>query len=201
MRCGVVRASSPASAVRDRILLAWAVLAWVCALALKVAVLVARRQARVSAAPLEDLSRHSLAVPDGDLSARAGPSDVAEIDQVARTHNEMLHSLTELLRHERDFTANASHRLHTPLTGLQLTLEAGPAEDDDAGPRPVIEETPATIRRLYDTVEEVREARQSSRHTASRYRCGRDGHEYRECSGSGLRCRAKDSRTINSFQL
>lgn len=42
------------------------------------------------------------------------PQHVAEIDQVARTHNEMLYSLSELLRHERDFTANASHQLRTP---------------------------------------------------------------------------------------
>ncbi|MER5520689.1 HAMP domain-containing protein [Streptomyces sp. NPDC002763] len=61
------------------------------------------------AAPLEELSRHCRAVTEGDLTARAASSSVAEIDQVARTHNEMLHSLSELLRHERDFTANASH--------------------------------------------------------------------------------------------
>ncbi|MFJ6530043.1 histidine kinase dimerization/phospho-acceptor domain-containing protein [Streptomyces longwoodensis] len=152
---GVVRASSPAAAVRDRVLIAWAVLAGVCALALTVAVLVARRQARVLAAPLEDLSRHCRAVTAGDLSARAAPSSVAEIDQVARTHNEMLHSLTELLRHERDFTANASHQLRTPLTGLQLTLEAGLAQDDDARLRPALEEALATTRRLHRTVEEV----------------------------------------------
>ncbi|MBP5898090.1 sensor histidine kinase [Streptomyces scabiei] len=152
---GVVRASSPASAVRDRVLLVWAVLAGVCALALTVAVLVARRQARVLAVPLEDLSRHCQAVTAGDLSARAAPSSVAEIDQVARTHNEMLHSLTELLRHERDFTANASHQLRTPLTGLQLTLEAGLVQDDDARLRPALEEALATTRRLHGTVEEV----------------------------------------------
>ncbi|MER6956217.1 HAMP domain-containing sensor histidine kinase [Streptomyces sp. NPDC000618] len=152
---GVVRASSSAAAVRDRVLLAWAVLAGVCALALTVAVLVARRQARALTAPLEDLSRHCRAVTAGDLSARAAPSSVAEIDQVARTHNEMLHSLAEILRHERDFTANASHQLRTPLTGLQLTLEAGLAQDDDARTRPALEEALATTRRLHGTVEEV----------------------------------------------
>ncbi|MEF9908137.1 HAMP domain-containing protein [Streptomyces sp. P9-A2] len=94
---GVVRASSPADAVRDRVLAVWAVLAGACVLALTVAVLIARRQARLLAAPLEDLSRHSRAVTAGDLGARAAPSSIAEIDQVARTHNEMLHSLTELL--------------------------------------------------------------------------------------------------------
>ncbi|MGW3313808.1 sensor histidine kinase [Streptomyces sp. NPDC001073] len=152
---GVVRASSPAAAVRTRVLAAWTVLAGACALALTAAVLIARRQARVLAAPLEDLSRHSRAVTAGDLSARAAPSGIAEIDQVARTHNEMLHSLTELLRHERDFTANASHQLRTPLTGLQLTLEAGLAQDDDTRLRPALEEALATTRRLHSTVEEV----------------------------------------------
>jgi signal transduction histidine kinase len=152
---GVVRASSPAHAVRDRVLAAWAVLAGACSLALTVAVLIARRQARVLAAPLEDLSRHSRAVTAGDLSARAAPSSIAEIDQVARTHNEMLHSLTELLRHERDFTANASHQLRTPLTGLQLTLEAGLAQEGDARLRPALEEALATTLRLQGTVEEV----------------------------------------------
>ncbi|MEU8981258.1 HAMP domain-containing sensor histidine kinase [Streptomyces sp. NPDC058251] len=151
---GVVRVSSAVSAVRDRVLLGWAALLGAAVLALTVAVLVARRQARVLAAPLEDLSRHSRAVTEGDLTARAAPSTIAEIDQVARTHNDMLHSLSELLRHERDFTANASHQLRTPLTGLQLTLEAGLAQDDDRL-RPVLEEALAATRRLHHTVEEV----------------------------------------------
>ncbi|MER6530889.1 hypothetical protein [Streptomyces sp. NPDC001508] len=67
----------------------------------------------------------------------------------------MLHSLTELLRHERDFTANDSHRPRTPPAGLQLTLEAGLAQGDDARLRPALEEGPATTRRLHGTVEEV----------------------------------------------
>ncbi|MFF1280779.1 histidine kinase dimerization/phospho-acceptor domain-containing protein [Streptomyces sp. NPDC058299] len=152
---GVVRASSPAVAVRDRVLLAWAALVGVAMVALAVAVLVARRQARALAAPLEDLSRHCRAVTGGDLGARAAPSSITEIDQVARTHNEMLHSLSELLRHERDFAGNASHQLRTPLTGLQLTLEAGLAQDDDARLRPVLAEALAATRRLHHTVEEV----------------------------------------------
>lgn len=152
---GVVRASSPASSVRDRVLVAWAVLLGVAVLALAVAVVVARRQARALAAPLEDLSRHCRAVTEGDLNARAAPSSIGEIDQVARTHNEMLDSLSELLRHERDFTANASHQLRTPLTGLQLALEAGLAQDDDAELRPVLTEALATTHRLHQTVEEV----------------------------------------------
>ncbi|MGW2648363.1 sensor histidine kinase [Streptomyces sp. NPDC001393] len=151
---GVVRASSPADAVRDRVLAAWAVLLSVTAVALTIAVLVARRQARALAAPLEDLSRHCRAVAEGDLSARAAPSNIAEIDQVARTHNTMLHTLSELLRRERDFVANASHQLRTPLTGLQLALESGLSQDDSRL-RPVLTEALATTHRLHHTVEEV----------------------------------------------
>ncbi|MER6011851.1 HAMP domain-containing sensor histidine kinase [Streptomyces bluensis] len=149
---GVVRASSPVADVQGRVFAGWAALAGTAVVALTVAVLVARRQARALAAPLEDLSRHCRAVTAGDLTARAAPSAVAEIDQVARTHNDMLHSLSELLRHERDFTANASHQLRTPLTGLQLTLEAGLAQDDA---RPALQEALADTRRLHATVEEV----------------------------------------------
>jgi signal transduction histidine kinase len=152
---GVVRASSPIATVRDRVFAVWGVLLGVAAFGLAVAVLVARRQARALAAPLEDLSRHCQAVTDGDLNARAAPSSITEIDQVARTHNEMLHSLSELLRRERDFTANASHQLRTPLTGLQLTLEAGLEQGDDARLRPVLEEALVTTCRLHRTVEEV----------------------------------------------
>ncbi|MEU3509303.1 HAMP domain-containing sensor histidine kinase [Streptomyces longwoodensis] len=152
---GVVRASSPVATVRNRVFAVWGVLLGVAALGLAVAVLVARRQARHLAAPLEDLARRCQAVTGGDVTTRAAPSSIMEIDQVARTHNEMLHSLSELLRHERDFAANASHQLRTPLTGVQLTLEAGLEQGEGAQLRPVPEEALATTRRLHRTVEEV----------------------------------------------
>ncbi|MCW7946701.1 histidine kinase [Streptomyces hygroscopicus] len=152
---GVVRASSPVATVRNRVFAVWGALLGAAAFALAAAVLVARRQARALAAPLEDLSRHCRAVTHGHLNARAAPSNINEIDQVARTHNEMLHSLSELLRRERDFTTNASHQLRTPLTALQLTLEAGLEQRDDTRLRPALEEALATTRQLHRTVEEV----------------------------------------------
>ncbi|MEU1532051.1 HAMP domain-containing protein [Streptomyces fagopyri] len=91
---GVVRTSSALSAVRTQVLLGWAALLGAAVLALTVGVFVARRQARALARPLEDLSRHCRAVTAGDLNVRAAPSAIAEIQQVALTHNDMLHSLS-----------------------------------------------------------------------------------------------------------
>ncbi|MEU6994936.1 HAMP domain-containing sensor histidine kinase [Streptomyces sp. NPDC046465] len=163
---GVVRASSASSAVRDRVLVGWAALAGAVVLALTLAVLVARRQARLLAAPLEDLSRHCRAVTAGDLSARAAPSAIAEVDQVARTHNDMLHSLTELLRRERDFTANASHQLRTPLTGLQLILESA-LEQSAPRQRRALGDALAATQRLHHTVDEVLRLAASGRRTGA----------------------------------
>ncbi|MFF2653083.1 histidine kinase dimerization/phospho-acceptor domain-containing protein [Streptomyces sp. NPDC058045] len=152
---GVVRAAAPLSTVRTEVLLAWSALVGIAGFALAVAVLTARRQARALAAPLEALSSNCRAVAEGDLTARAEPSTIDEIDQVARTHNDMLQNLSELLRRERDFNANASHQLRTPLTGLQLTLEAALEQDTAPQLRSAVDEALTTTRRLHQTVEEV----------------------------------------------
>ncbi|MGW4821763.1 hypothetical protein ACWEP4_22965 [Streptomyces sp. NPDC004227] len=41
------------------------------------------------------------------MTPRAAPSAIAEVDQVARTHNDMPHSLSEPLCHERNFMESA----------------------------------------------------------------------------------------------
>ncbi|MFF3462674.1 sensor histidine kinase [Streptomyces sp. NPDC001984] len=151
---GVVRAASPARDVWGRVLLGWLALLGAVLVALAVAVLVARRQARALTAPLEALSRQSRAVTEGDLAARAVPSAIPEIDQVARTHNTMVERLAQLLQRERDFTANASHQLRTPLTGLQLGLEAALA-DPHADPRTALREALESTGHLHHTIDEV----------------------------------------------
>ncbi|MYT24357.1 HAMP domain-containing protein [Streptomyces sp. SID7760] len=151
---GVVRASTSARTVWSRVLWGWAVLLGLCLLALGAAVVVARKQAAALTAPLEALARTSLAIADGDLTARAEHSTIAEIDEVARAHNTMVTHLAQLLEHERHFTANASHQLRTPLTGLQLGLEAALA-DPEADPRAALAEAAERSRHLDHTIDEV----------------------------------------------
>ena len=154
---GVVRASVSTGAVWLRVAGAWVLLTLLATLALVVAVLVARRQARLLSEPLEALSATSQRVADGDLTARAEVSAIPEIHRLARTHNAMLDRLTQLLDTERHFSADASHQLRTPLAGLQLGLEAALASahrNPDVDSTPALLEASAQVRRLSETVEE-----------------------------------------------
>jgi signal transduction histidine kinase len=66
----------------------------------------------------------------------------------------MVSRLTEMIDKERHFSANASHQLRTPLTGLQLGIEAALA-NPPADVRPVLLTAARQVRDLHRTVDEV----------------------------------------------
>jgi signal transduction histidine kinase len=87
--------------------------------ALVLAVIVAGRLV----APLRNLAATSRKLGEGDLSARAEHFGIAEPDAVADALNEGAARIEALVRAEREFSANASHQLRTPLTALTMHLE------------------------------------------------------------------------------
>jgi signal transduction histidine kinase len=154
---GVVRASVATSVTWSHIIAAWLVLAGLATVALAAAVVVARRQARQLSAPLEQLARTSQQVADGDLTARAQPHPISEIGRVATAQNAMVDQLTALLERERTFSADASHQLRTPLTGLKLGLDEALLQARRPGfdPEPVLQDAVRQADQLERTVADL----------------------------------------------
>ena len=74
--------------------------------------------------PLTRLAKTAKDLGEGDLSARAG--DVRgprEIEELGRSFDEMAHRVERSVQAQREFVANASHQLRTPLTAMKLQIE------------------------------------------------------------------------------
>jgi signal transduction histidine kinase len=124
------------------------------AVAVGVSWLVARRLAARLARPLEELSSAAERLGDGDFTVRAHRAGIAEIDQVAETLDTTAQRIGETLERERTFSADASHQLRTPLTGLRLQLEAA-LEAPDQDLRAAITSGIASADRLERTIDDL----------------------------------------------
>ena len=146
----VIRSDDRTETRIDQFRIALAVLAVVVLL---VAAFVGDRLSRWAIAPLRRLDDRAAAFGRGDLSARAdlgtGPP---EITALAQTFDEMAERLELLVGAQRQFVADASHQLRSPLTALQLRIENIDLADPDAAAGDIeaaLEET-ARLSRLID---------------------------------------------------
>jgi signal transduction histidine kinase len=150
----VVRADTTHTEAYRRTAEAWLVMLALALGALVVTWLIARWQARRLARPLERLSDAAQRLGNGDFSARAARSGIPEADSVGAALNTTAGRLGEALTRERAFSANASHQLRTPLTGLRLELEAA-SDSSAAEMRSAIDGALTSVDRLDQTIDDL----------------------------------------------
>jgi signal transduction histidine kinase len=102
----------------------WLLIAGLGIVGIAVAVGLALEQSRRVMGPLRRLANAAARLGAGDFSARAGRFGVPEVDAVAEAQDVSAARIAQLVAQERAFSANVSHQLRTPLTALQLRLDA-----------------------------------------------------------------------------
>jgi signal transduction histidine kinase len=100
------------------------------------------------ARPLRGLAGAARGVAAGDLRQRAPEEGSREQREVAAAFNDMTTQVEHALNSQRDFVANASHQLRTPLTGLRLRLESAALKSEDPRVRRDIEAAERETERL-----------------------------------------------------
>jgi signal transduction histidine kinase len=154
---GVVRVTAEASVaeLNDRVHRAWLLIAALSAGGVLVAVALAALQARRLARPLETIAQRSAQLGEGDFSVRVGPVGVPEIDAIAQALDTSAGRIAELVAREREFSANVSHQLRTPLTALRLRIEEAGQLDDRATRAQEVDAALAETDRLEATIAEL----------------------------------------------
>ncbi len=89
------------------------------ALALAAAIVIALVLARSIAEPLGQLTRATEAIARGDYDAQIPVRGDDEVGRLAASFNAMTRAVQRSQRSQRDFVANVSHELKTPLTSIQ----------------------------------------------------------------------------------
>jgi signal transduction histidine kinase len=106
--------------------------------------------------PIQSLATAAKRLGGGDLSARAGAvGSAAEVRELGRSFDEMAERVERTVQAQREFVANASHQLRTPLTGMRLRLESVIADTPNGEVRRQLEAAEREVDRLSEIVDRL----------------------------------------------
>jgi two-component system, OmpR family, sensor kinase len=154
-RAGAVRITQSTGAVGRAIRRSLLALALLAAVVLALGLLAAAAFAAALARPMRRLEAAARTIDAGALDLRAPVEGTAEQRSLARSFNDMTERLARLLRSQRDFVADASHQLRTPLAGLRLRLEEARGLSASSEARLELDAALREVDRLAGTVSEL----------------------------------------------
>jgi signal transduction histidine kinase len=147
---GALLASRSSAAVADRARDTWLQLLALAAGVVALAALAALWLGTRLTGPLERLAGAARRLGDGDFSIRAPRAGVPELDAVGEALDVTARRLDDLVSRERQFSADASHQLRTPLAALRIELEALELRGD---PGPELTAALGEVDRLQATID------------------------------------------------
>jgi len=152
---GAVRITQSVAAVHNAISSTVTKLILVAGTVLLLGLLAGSVIARQIARPLGRLEGTAKRLASGDLSARATVEGSSEQRSLGASFNEMADRVERLVTAQREFIADASHQLRTPLTGLRLRLEEARASGVGAAVATELDAGTSEVDRLAAIVDEL----------------------------------------------
>ena len=109
--------------IEERVRHAWNVIIAIAAGVATLATVAALLQARQLSRPLDRLARVAVQIGAGEAGVVAPRSGLVEVDAIAEALEDSGQRVAGLVAAERQFSANASHQLRSPLTAIAISLE------------------------------------------------------------------------------